>query len=202
LPESLHLVLITRSDPELPLAILRVREDLIEINSAALRFDQEEAEAFLGAAVQFELPSSAVAQLLAKTEGWAAGLRLVAQSLQYKSDGTDFDNLIQTFSGSDRYIADYLIQEVFESQPEDIRSFLLKTCFFRRLTGSLCDAITGANNGAILLERLERDNLFIEQLERGGGQLRYNSLFASHPISGKTTNDEAGIQLLFEGHGW
>jgi LuxR family maltose regulon positive regulatory protein len=206
LPDALHLVLITRNDPDLPLAILRVREDLIEIDSAALRFNAQEAQAFLDIAVPFELPSTAVAQLLEKTEGWAAGLRLVALSLQNRSHVGDINDLIQSFSGSDPYIADYLIQEVFESQPEDIRSFLLKTCFFRRLTGSLCDAITDTKNGAFILERLERDNLFIEQLERGGNQnwYRYNSLFAeSIQYLARQKPGDAGIELLFEkASGW
>jgi LuxR family transcriptional regulator, maltose regulon positive regulatory protein len=200
LPESLHLVLITRSDPELPLAILRVRDELNEINTAKLRFNQEETEAFLRTALPADLPASTINKVLHKTEGWAAGLRLFVLSLQNKS-GADIERLIESFSGSDRYIADYLIPEVFESQPEDIQSFLLRTCFFSRLTGSLCDAITETNNSAATLEHLERDNLFLVQLERGGGSIwyRYNPLFAeSIQFLAKQQLDEATVKLLFE----
>lgn len=200
LPESLHLVLIARTDPELPLAILRVRDELVEISAANLRFNQEETEAFLHTAIQAHLPSSTVNKLVQKTEGWAAGLRLLALSLQNKS-GADIERVIEEFSGSDRYVADYLIKEVFQSQPGDIQLFLLKTCFFRRLTGSLCDAITETNDSAVTLERLERDNLFIVQLERGGDQIwyRYNPLFAeSIQYLAKQRLDEASIKSLFE----
>ena len=205
LPESLHLVLITRTDPDLPLAILRVRDELIEIDTTNLRFNQEEIEAFLRTATQADFPSSTVAKLLQKTEGWAAGLRLLALSLHNKS-GPEIERLIETFSGSNRYVADYLTKEVFESQPEDIQSFLLKTCFFMRLTGSLCDTITETNDSAVTLERLARDNLFIEQLERGGNQIwyRYNPLFAeSIQYLAKQRLDEASIKTLFEkASGW
>lgn len=201
LPEPLHLVLITRTIPNLPLAILRVRDELIEINTTDMRFNQEEAEAFLRTTIQTDLPSSTVTQLLQKTDGWAAGLRLAALSLQSKSTVADIENLIQSFSGSDRFVAEYLIKEVFESHPQAIQSFLLKTCFFRRLTGSLCDAITGANNGAAALKQLERDNLFIEQFEHSGEQIwyHYNSLFAeSIQYLAKQRLDESNVIDLFE----
>jgi len=201
LPESLHLVFITRTDPDLPLAILRVRDELIEINGSDLRFDQEETEAFLHATTKTALPSSAVMRLLQKTEGWPAGLRLVTLALKNKANTADVEKLIQSFSGSDRYVADYLIKEVFESQPIAIQSFLLKTSFFRRLTSSLCDAILEANNSRTILEQLERDNLFIVQLERGGDQIwyRYNPMFAeSLQYLAKQRLDEAGVKTLFE----
>jgi LuxR family maltose regulon positive regulatory protein len=205
LPESLHLVLISRTDPDLPLGILRVRDELNEINASRLRFNQEETEAFLHAAIPVDVPASTINKVLHKTEGWAAGLRLFVLSLQNKS-GMDIERLIASFSGSDRYIADYLIQEVFESQPEDIQSFLLKTCFFNRLTGSLCDAITETNNSVVTLEHLERDNLFLVQLERGGDATwyRYNPLFAeSLQVVAKQRLDQANIKSLFEkASGW
>ena len=206
LPEPLHLVLTTRSDPALPLAILRVRDELLEINTTHMRFSQEETEAFLHTAIQADVPASTVDTLVQKTEGWAAGLRLVVLSLQNKSSPADIEQLIQSFSGSDRYVADYLIKEVFESQPEAIQSFLFKTCFFTRLTDSLCDALTDTNDSAAALERLARDNLFIVQLERGSDQTwyRYHPLFAeSIQYLAKQRLDETSIQSLFEkASGW
>jgi len=201
LPESLHLVFITRSDPDLALGILRARNELLEINAADLRFDQVEAEAFLHATIKTVLPSSAVTSLLQKTEGWPAGLRLVTLAFQNKGGTVDVEKLIGSFSGSDRYVADYLINEVFESQPQDIQSFLLKTSFFRRLTGSFCDAVLETNHGTARLEQLDHDNLFIVQLERGGDQIwyRYNPLFAeSLQYLARQQLDETDIKSLFE----
>ncbi len=201
LPETLHVILITRTDPDLPLPILRARDELIEINADHLRFNQDEAESFLHTVMQTELPPPVIAQLLEKTEGWAAGLRLIALSFQTRSGAADLEKLIQSFSGSSRYVADYLIKEVFESQPEAAQSFLLRTCFFSRLTDSLCDAITGTTNSTEILERLGRDQLFIEQLEGSGGQVwyRYNPLFAeSLQYLARQRLDEAGIETLFE----
>src|SRR5215216_1415311 len=143
LPESLHLVLITRTEPNLPLGILRARDDLVEINASDLRFNQQEAEVFLQTTSQTDLPSSAVTRLWQKTEGWPAGLRLGALALQKRGSTTDVETWSESFSGSDRFIADYLIREVFASQAPEIQSFLMRTSFFRRLTGSLCDAILG-----------------------------------------------------------
>jgi LuxR family transcriptional regulator, maltose regulon positive regulatory protein len=201
LPESLHLVFITRTEPDLPLGLLRARDELIEISTSDLRFNQQEAEVFLQTTAQAHLPSSAVARLLQKTEGWPAGLRLGALTLQNKSSTADLEIWVESFSGSDRYIADYLIREVFESQPHDIQSFLMSTSFFHRLTGSLCDAILGTNHSAATLEQLERDNLFIVQLERGGDQIwyRYNPLFAeSLQYLARQRLEDAEIRSLFE----
>jgi LuxR family transcriptional regulator, maltose regulon positive regulatory protein len=201
LPESLHLVFITRTDPDLPLGLLRARDELIEINTSDLRFNQREAEVFLQTTAQASLPSSAVARLLQKTEGWPAGLRLGALALQNKSSTANLETWIESFSGSDRYIADYLIREVFESQPRETQSFLMRTSFFHRLTGSLCDAILGTNHSAASLEQLERDNLFIVQLERGGDPIwyRYTPLFAeSLQYLSRQRLEEAEIRSLFE----
>jgi LuxR family maltose regulon positive regulatory protein len=172
-------VLTARTEPELPLAILRVRDELVEISAADMRFNEAETEAFLQTVMQADFPASAVRKLAQKTEGWPAGLRLVTLSL-HNRNGAEIERLIDSFSGSDRYIADYLIKEVFDSQSEDIQSFLLRTCFLTRMTGSLCDAVTETQHSADTLARLERDNLFLVQLERGGDQVwyRYSPLFA------------------------
>ena len=201
LPDSLHLVFITRTEPDLSLGILRARDELVEINAAELRFNQGEAEAFLHTVAHIDLPSSVLASLMQKTEGWPAGLRLGTLTLQNKSSLADLETWIESFSGSDRYVADYLIREVFESQPREIQSFLMRTSFFNRLTGSLCDAIVGANHSAGILEKLERDNVFIIQLERGGDQIwyRYAPLFAeSLQYLGRQRLENAEISALFE----
>ncbi len=179
LPASLHVILISRNEPPLPLGILRARDELIELDTASLRFTPSETEAFLRETVRMELASAVMTRLHERTEGWVAGLRLAALSLHHRSV-EEIEEFIQSFSGSHRYVGDYLIQEVFEKQAEAVKSFLLKTCFLDRLTGSLCDAVTEATGGAALLEQLARGNLFIVQLEQGGEQIwyRYNSLFA------------------------
>jgi LuxR family maltose regulon positive regulatory protein len=206
LPESLHLVFITRTEPDLPLGILRARAELIEIGVADLRFNQQEARAFLQTIAQADLPSPAVARLLQKTEGWPAGLRLGGLMLQNKNSSVDIETWIESFSGSDRYVADYLIREVFDSQPPNIQSFLMRTSFFPRLTGSLCDAILETTRRAATLEQLERDNLFILQLERGGDQIwyRYNPLFAeSLQFLARKRLEETEIKQLFDrASGW
>jgi LuxR family transcriptional regulator, maltose regulon positive regulatory protein len=201
LPATLHLVLISRSEPALPLAILRARDELLEIDASRLRFTPAETGAFLRQAVPAELPAAAVARLQERTEGWVAGLRLLTLSLQNKGGLQHAEQFIQTFSGSHRYVADYLIREVFENQPEPIRAFLLKTCFLDRLTGSLCDQVVGASGGEAILEQLERDNLFIVQLEHGAGRVwyRYNPLFAeSIQYLARQRLGEAGIAALYE----
>ena len=201
LPESLHLVFITRTEPDLPLGILRARDELVEIHASDLRFNQQEAEIFLQTTTQADLPSSAVARLLQKTEGWPAGLRLGALTLQRKGGTADLETWIDSFSGSDRFIADYLIREVFESQVPDVQSFLMRTSFFQRLTGSFCDATLGTNHSATTLEQLERDNLFIIQLERGGDPIwyRYNPLFAeSLQYLARQHLEDAEIGSLFD----
>ena len=206
LPESLHLVFITRTEPDLPLGILRARAELIEIGVSDLRFNQQEARAFLQTIAQADLPSPAVARLLQKTEGWPAGLRLGGLMLQHKSSSVDIEAWIESFSGSDRYVADYLIREVFDSQPPNIQAFLMRTSFFPRLTGSLCDAILETTRSAATLEQLERDNLFILQLERGGDQIwyRYNPLFAeSLQYLSRQRLEETEINQLFDrASGW
>ena len=205
LPESLHLVLISRNEPALPLGILRARGEMVDITTDDLRFNGAETQAFLHEALSAGLPTESAARLQERTEGWAAGLRLAALSLQNR-DAVEAEKFILTFSGSHRYVSDYLIKEVFENQPEPIQHFLLTTCFLKRLTASLCDAITGTNNSAALLEQLERDNLFIVQLERGGDQIwyRYNPLFAeSIQYLARQRLDEATVKLSFEkASGW
>jgi LuxR family maltose regulon positive regulatory protein len=200
-PAALHLVLISRSEPDLPLAILRARDELVEIDAASLRFTRAETEQFLQTALPSALPPATLAQLQERTAGWPAGLRLVSLALQNSRSDQDAGILSKTFSGDHRYVADYLIQEVFKNQPPPTQNFLLKTCFLSRLSASLCDAVLETHSSAALLAALERDNLFISQLaQRGERQwYRYNPLFAeSMQYLARQRLSEGEIQALFE----
>ena len=174
-PPGLQLVLASRADPPLPLARWRSHGQLAEVRAAELRFTAEEAAALLGAAVGSNLPAEAVAALADRTEGWAAGLQLAALSLPDQADVAGF---VAGFSGSHRYILDFLSEEVLDRQPQDVRDFLLETSVLERLSGPLCDALTGRSDSQALLERLERANLFLSPLDQVRGWWRYHQLFA------------------------
>jgi len=174
LPAHMHLVIAGRADPALPLARLRARGDLAEIRAADLRFTPDEAAAFLGQVMGLDLSAADVAALETRTEGWIAGLQLAALSLQGRDDVAGF---IAGFAGDDRYIVDYLVEEVLQRQPEQIRSFLLHTAVLDRLSGALCDAVTGRGDSHAVLEALERDNLFVVALDDKRHWYRYHHLF-------------------------
>lgn len=176
MPPPLHLVITTREDPTLPLARLRARAQLTELRAADLRFTVEETAVFLNQILGLNLSASAVAALEARTEGWIAGLQLASLSLQGHQAGTaDF---IDSFTGSHRFVLDYLIEEVLQQQPGDVQAFLLKTAVLNRLTGPLCDAVTGDDNSQGMLESLERANLFLVSLDNERRWYRYHHLFA------------------------
>jgi LuxR family maltose regulon positive regulatory protein len=175
LPPGLHLVLASRSDPPLPLARLRARGQLAELRTDDLRFTAEEAAALLRESAGPGLPGDAVAALVARTEGWAAGLQLAALSLRGRSDVAGF---VAAFSGSHRFILDYLTGEVLDGQPEQVREFLLETSVLERLSGGLCDAVTGRDDGQAMLERVEQAGLFLVPLDEVRGWWRYHRLFA------------------------
>src|SRR6266536_1594473 len=176
-PPELQLVLTCRADPPLPLARLRGRGQLAELRAAELRFTAAEAAALLRQAVgpDLVLPDTAVAALTTRTEGWAVGLQLAGLSLAGQSDVAGF---VETFSGSHRYVLDYLTEEVLERQPEPVRTFLLETSVLERLSGALCDAVTGRSDGQAMLEAIERANLFLVPLDEVRGWWRYHQLFA------------------------
>jgi LuxR family maltose regulon positive regulatory protein len=200
LPENLHLVVIARSQPDLPLAILRARDELLEIDAEGLRFTPAETEVFLHIILGTGLSPGVLESLQARTEGWAAGLRLAALYLQNQGDLAKAEETIQGFSGGHRFVADYMIQEVFERQAPSTQSLLLKTCFLNRLTASLCDALTGESGSAQVLEQLERDGLFLVQLQQSGGRIwyRYNPLFAeSIQYLARQRLDEASLDALY-----
>jgi ATP/maltotriose-dependent transcriptional regulator MalT len=175
LPGSLRLVLAGRADPPLPLARLRARGQLAELRERDLRCTQEEAAALLREAAGPGVPGAAVAALEGRTEGWAAGLQLAALSLRGHPDPAGF---VATFSGSNRHVLDYLAEEVLDRQPEPLRGFLLQTSVLERLSGPLCDAVTGRAGSQRLLEQAERANLFLIPLDEVRGWWRYHQLFA------------------------
>lgn len=199
LPTTLHVILTTRSDPPLPLAKLRARHELNEIHPAELRFSRDETRAFLEEAVPFPLPSEAIEHLADRTEGWAAGLRLVALALQRRRGAEDVRQFLGTFGGGHRHVLEYLAEEVFEAQSGPVQDFLLRTSFLSRLTGSLCDAITGRDDGAVTLEQLERANLFLVSLDDTHQWYRYHALFAEamHQYARRRL-DEADLHDCYE----
>ena len=175
-PPGLDLVLASRSDPPLSLARLRARGQLTELRAADLRFTADEAAALLQQVASGQvLPDAVVTALASRTEGWAAGLQLAALSLRGESDVAGF---VAAFTGSHRYVLDYLAEEVLERQPAQVRAFLLETSVLERLSGPLCDAVTGRPGSQALLEQIEREGLFLVPLDEVRGWWRYHHLFA------------------------
>jgi LuxR family maltose regulon positive regulatory protein len=175
LPQGLRVVVSGRADPPLPLARLRARGQLAELRAADLRFTSEEAAALLGEAAGPGLPGAAVAALVARTEGWAAGLQLAGLSLRGHADAAGF---AVAFSGSHRFVLDYLADEVLDGQTGQVRAFLLETSVLERLSGELCDAVTGRVGGQAMLQDIERAGLFLVPLDEVRGWWRYHHLFA------------------------
>ncbi len=174
LPPQVHIVLITRADPPLPLARLRARDQLTEIRAADLAFTPEEAAQFLNRVMGLELTAEHVNALERRTEGWIAGLQLAALSLR---GAGDIDAFIENFTGNDRYIFDYLAEEVIRKLDTPMRTFLLQTCILDRVCAALGNAVTGLHDSQALLERLERDNLFTIALDTHREWYRYHHLF-------------------------
>src|SRR5499433_3274449 len=175
LPPGLRLVLSSRADPPLPLARLRARGQLAELRAGDLRFTLAETAAFLREVTGLDLPAASVAALQERTEGWAAGVQLAALSLRGHADPTGF---IETFAGRNRYVLDYLTGEVLAGQPEQVLRFLLETSVLDRLSGPLCDAVTGLTGSQEMLEELDRANLFVVPLDEVRRWWRYHHLFA------------------------
>jgi LuxR family maltose regulon positive regulatory protein len=175
LPPQMQLVIVTREDPNLPLARLRGRGQLTELRVADLRFTHVEAAEFLNRAMGLGLAAEEVSSLETRTEGWIAGLQLAALSMRGREDVRGF---IHAFAGDDRYIVDYLVEEVLQRQHERVRSFLLQTSILDRLSSPLCDAVTEQEDGTGMLEALERGNLFVIPLDDKRHWYRYHHLFA------------------------
>ncbi len=174
-PSQLHVAMTSRSIPPIALSRMRVRRQLAEIGESDLRFTHEEAAQFLNKITGLDLSSEDISVLEARTEGWIAGLQLAAISLEAENDRTAF---IQAFAGDDRYIMDYLTDEVLRRQPEDIKQFLLHTSVLNQLCGSLCDKLTQRKNSTALLEQLETSNMFVIPLDNKRHWYRYHHLFS------------------------
>jgi LuxR family transcriptional regulator, maltose regulon positive regulatory protein len=174
LPPTLHLVIATREDPRLPLARLRGRGQLVELRAADLRFTLEEAAGFLNQVMGLDLSADEITALETRTEGWIAGLQLAALSMQGAEDVAGF---IQSFTGSHRFVLDYLVEEVLGRQTAGVQAFLLRTAILDRMCGPLCDAVLQGQAGQATLEYLERANLFSVPLDGERHWYRYHQLF-------------------------
>ena len=175
LPPNVHVVLSTRADPDLPLSRWRVRGELVEIRAADLRFTSDEAATYLNEATGPHLTAGDIEILEERTEGWIAALQLAALSIQGRDDVSSF---IAGFAGNDRFIVDYLVEEVLAHQPEPVREFLLHTAVLDRLTGPLCEEVTGHDDCSQMLSTLQRANLFLVALDDQREWYRYHHLFA------------------------
>ncbi|MGO9218625.1 MAG: LuxR C-terminal-related transcriptional regulator [Streptosporangiaceae bacterium] len=175
LPPAVQLVLITRADPRLPLARLRTAGGMVEIRMPELRFTPLQAAALVHAVFGAELTAADLADLVERTEGWPAGLYLAALSLRgYPAPGA----FVRQFTGNNRFVVDFLAEEVLTRQPAEIRQFLARTSILGRFCAPLCDAVAGSGNGADILDVLERENLFVVPLDETRGWYRYHHLFA------------------------
>ncbi|MEA1978147.1 MAG: helix-turn-helix transcriptional regulator, partial [Chloroflexota bacterium] len=175
LPPQMHLVLSCRADPNLPLARLRSRGQLTEIRAVDLRFSPDEAAAFLNDGMGLELSAAEIAALDTRVEGWIAGLQMAALSMRGRKDVSGF---IKSFSGSHRFVLDYLVEEVLDQQSSEIQEFLLRTSILERMTAPLCNAVTDRDDGQSILAQLEQANLFLIPLDDQRRWYRYHHLFA------------------------
>ncbi len=175
LPPPMHLVLSSREDPPWPLARLRARREMAELRTGDLRFTSEEATSFLNEVIQLDLSPEDVAALEGRTEGWIAGLQMAVLSMRGRKDASGF---IKAFSGSHRFILDYLVEEVLDQQPCDVQEFLLKTSILERMTAPLCNAVAGTEDSQPILTQLEQTNLFLVPLDDERRWYRYHHLFA------------------------
>ncbi|HET8845288.1 MAG TPA: hypothetical protein VFN35_27695, partial [Ktedonobacteraceae bacterium] len=178
LPETLHLILITRSDPPLSLARWRAHDDLYELRASELRFSLEEIRTYLHQAVAFSLDQDIITRLNERTEGWIAGLRLLTLALQGRRTALEIEQVLATFTGSHQHILEYLVADVLSDQPQHLQDFLLQTSLLGRVNGPLCDEVTGREDSGQVLARLDSANLFLYPLEGAGQWYRYHALFA------------------------
>ena len=211
LPPQMHLVISTREDPQLPLARLRARGQMTELRTTDLRFSPADATAFLNDVMGLQLAEADVSALESRTEGWITGLQLAAISMRGRDDATGF---IASFTGSHRFVLDYLVEDVLQQQPERVQAFLLRTSILDQLCGPLCDAVVGdpAMPGRETLAYLERVNLFLVPLDDERRWYRYHHLFAEllrqrlqQSLSGTDSADvpeyHARASAWFEAHG-
>jgi LuxR family maltose regulon positive regulatory protein len=200
LPPQIRLVIATRADPPLPLASLRASGDLLEVRAADLRFTPDEAGSYFSDAMDLDLTAGEVEVLDSRTEGWIAALQLAALSMQGRADPSSF---VAEFAGDDRFILDYLADEVLEHQTPDVRDFLLATSILARLTGPLCAAVAGRDDARAILEQLERSNLFLVALDDRRTWYRYHHLFGD-VLRARLVHDHADLvpELHRRASGW
>jgi LuxR family maltose regulon positive regulatory protein len=175
LPAQLHIILSTRADPSLPLSQLRARGQLLEVRTDQLRCMAEETRDFFQEVMDIQFPDQTIQEVTARTEGWLVGLQLLRLSLPEHADPI---KLLEEATGNQRYILDYLIEEVLRRQPQEVQTFLLCTSILERLTASLCDAVMQQHGSQQMLERLEQANLFVVSLDSKRQWYRYQTLFA------------------------
>ena len=189
LPARLHLVLATRSDPPLSLSRMRARGDLVEVRAADLRFTTDETALYLNETMGLQLATDDVRTLEGRTEGWIAALQLAALSMTGRENVSGF---IDGFAGDDRYVVDYLVEEVLQRLPAAAQDFLLRTSVLDRMNGALCNALTGQDTGRSTLEAMERDNLFVVALDDRRHWYRYHHLFAD-VLRGRLLDEHPGL---------
>ncbi|MCA9905349.1 MAG: AAA family ATPase, partial [Anaerolineae bacterium] len=177
LPTGVTLVLLSRADPPLPLGRLRASHGLLELRGDGLRFSGDETVQFLNQTMQLDLPTATIQALEKRTEGWIAGLQLAALALETLPDR--HETFVAEFTGSHRFVLDYLLEEVLARQPEDVRRFLLHTSLLPRLNASLCNAVTGRTDSQSMIDHLERHNLFLLPLDQARHWYRYHHLFGT-----------------------
>ena len=198
-PPNLHLALLTREDPPLPLSRLRLTEEILEFRAGDLAFDREETARLLNASLDDALPPESTDRIAACTEGWAAGIKLYALAIKghdVKAAQAYIDKLVKTHA----YIIDYLVEEVLSAQPAELRSFLIKTSVLTRFDGALCDAVTGRSDGREMLRDVSRRNLFLIPLDDQREWFRYHALFAGSIKAGLLREEERALYLAAAAH--
>jgi len=175
LPSQFHIILSTRVDPSLPFTQMRVRQRLQEVRTEQLRCTVEETKAFFKEVMSLQFPDDTIQQVTARTEGWLVGLQMLGLSLPEQANPT---TLLQEISGNQRYILDFLIEEVLRRQPQEVQTFLLSTCILERLTAPLCDAVVQQTGSQRILQQLEQANVFVVSLDSKRQWYRYHALFA------------------------
>lgn len=204
LPETFHIIIVTRSEPGLSLERMRANGEVNEVQAAELRFSHDETSAFLQQTVAVPFSTEELEQLNRHLDGWVAGLRLFTLSLRGNRAQAQIEHILATFRGSQRLIRDYFVTEVLHVQPEHIQDFLLRTSVLTRLSPSLCVAVTGRKDSALLLEAIEEGNLFLEALDGTGEWYRYHALFAEamqHEARLRLGEEEFGM-LFNAASGW
>jgi LuxR family maltose regulon positive regulatory protein len=191
----MHLVIATRTDPTLALSRLRARGQLTELRTADLRFTTDEAAAFLKQVVRLPISSDDVSTLEKRTEGWITGLQLAAVAMQGLEQSDQIAHFIHSFSGSHRYVIDYLVDEVLDQQTPQVQEFLLQTSILDRMVAPLCNVVAGREDSQAILERLEAANLFLIPLDGERRWYRYHHLLAELHIRASAWYEENGLEV-------